>query len=444
MHSLRKKQQFILDTEKGPALFGDGLLRDLDMSNLPGTEIFYFADFYTTPGPGIIEIQGQAKYAEFLAEKQLRDSGELSEDLQLQLLFTEKKDKATCKVGYSTQPREKIQALFTLHNKSASGLLLYDVSAAAYEIYTRMIPQGPLALVLQLPQGLILAAGDDKKPSLIRRYALTGEDEIFLPDAVAAMENDLYFLEQDNGINLQTVHWLQGLAPFDTQHTDIPWERETRFFPVQKFKWKEQSYYSALGNILPRLKMKSSLNPKVERRIYPLMGLEPWMWLIFFLVGAVMAASSFYLQSSMTSLARSENRLEDKQEKLAGELSEKIKLGQKEISGLQINEKKINELAAQLRQAHYSPRITTIWNELAAIKPEKIYLRAWESTFSSQGLKLRLEGDIFMNPDQSQRVFTNFLHNLEKAGYTIQNKTLNLNMQNNQFTVAAEKKIKTK
>jgi hypothetical protein len=441
MNFLRTDNQFILDTEKGAILFGGDNASLLSGQQLPDKELIYITDFFTSPGPGILELHGSSKYADFLARKQLQDSGELSEDLQLQILFTEKIDKQSCKVGYTLFTQEKNKALFELHRKSKRGFLLYDSAAAVCEIYSNLQKNSPFALVLHLPQALLLAAGDQKNPAQLRRYTLTGEEQIFLPDAVTAIDADLRMLEQNMGISFPEVFWLEGLSSFDIKQTDLSWQRETHFLPVQEYQFEDQTLYSGMGRILDKLKLSQSLLPKNERRIYPLLGAEPWLWIFFLITGLFLTATTFYLQQTVQTLEIKETNLYQKQTKLAEETQSTLSRARDKISGVKLEKDNIANLANNLSQAQNAPSISSIWNMLAEIKPAHLNLKAWQTSFFDNHFELRLEGEILMEPDQAQRVFTEFIARLEKSDFVMLNKTLNLNLENNKFTLQASKEF---
>lgn len=441
MSLLSTDNRFILDTEKGAILFGGETARLLSGQQLPDKELIYITDFFTSPGPGILELHGSSKYAEFLARKQLQDSGELSEDLQLQILFTEKIDKQNCRIGYTLFTQEKNKALFELHRKSKRGFLLYDAAAAACEIYSNLKKNSPFALVLHLPQALILAAGDQKNPAQLRRYALTGEEQIFLPDAITAIDADLRMLEQDLGISLPEICWLEGLSSFDIRQTELSWQRETYFLPVQEYKFEEQDLYSGIGHVLDKLKLSQSLLPKNERRTYPLLRGETWLWIVFLIGGLFLAATTFFLQQTVQTLDKKETNLYRKQTKLAEKTQNTLSRARDRISDIKLEKEKIASLAQNLNQAQNAPAVSRIWNLLAEIKPVHLSLKAWQVNFFDNHLELRLEGEIRMEPDQAQRVFTEFIAQLEKNDFTMLNRTLNLNLDNNQFTLQASKKF---
>ncbi|MFO7818223.1 MAG: hypothetical protein R6V39_11180 [Desulfovibrionales bacterium] len=441
MSFLNKDKHFILDTEKGAVLFGRGMARLLSAQQLPDRELIYITDFFTSPGPGILELHGSSKYAEFLARKQLQDSGDLSEDLQVQILFTEKIDKQSCRVGYTLFTQEKSKALFELHRKSKRGFLLYDSAAAACEIYSNLKKNSPFALILHLPQALILAAGDQKNPTQLRRYALTGEEQIFLPDAITAIDADLRMLEQDMGISLPEVFWLEGLSSFDITQVELSWQRKTQFLPVQEYKFEDQTLYSGVGHVLDKLKLSRSLLPKNERKTYPLLRAEPWLWAIFLATGLFLAATTFYLRQTVQSLDIKETNLYREQTQLAEEMQSTLSRAEAEISDIKLEEDNIAGLAENLNQAQNAPSISSIWNMLSEIKPVHLNLKAWQVNFFDNHFEVRLEGEVLMEPDQAQRIFTEFIARLEKSGFVMLNKTLNLNLENNKFTLQTSKKF---
>lgn len=439
MNFLNKDNRFILDTEKGAMLFDRETTHLLSGQQLPDTELIYITDFFTSPGPGILELHGNAKYAEFLARKQLQDSGELSDDLQLQVLFREKINKQGCRVGYTLFTQEKSKALFELHKKSRQGFLLYDSAAAACEIYTNLKKKGPFALVLHLPQALILAAGDQKYPAQLRRYVLTGEEQIFLPDAITAIDADLRMLEQDMGRSLSEVCWLEGLSSFDIQETELSWQRTTHFLPVQEFKFKDQALYSGVGHVLDKLKLSQTLLPKNERRTYPLLRAEPWLWIIFLAGGLFLAATTFTLRQTLQTLDIKETNLYREQTKLAEEIQNTLSKAEKKIADIKLEEEHLADLAKNLHQAHNAPSISRIWNVLAKNKSTYLDVKAWQVDFFESYFELRLEGEIPLEPDQAQRILTECIARLEKSDFTMLNKTLNLNLDTNKFTLQARR-----
>jgi len=98
-------------------------------------------------------------------------------------------------------------------------------------------------------------------------------------------------------------------------------------------------------------------------------------------------------------------------------------------------------LSKDIKKAILSPRIVEIWNELASITPEQCKIGALELKFSDDKVTINLEGVIINDVVKTQSIFTSYLSSIEKKHYIIQNKKIQLSLDNNMFKLTLIKQL---
>jgi uncharacterized protein YktB (UPF0637 family) len=170
-----------------------------------------------------------------------------------------------------------------------------------------------------------------------------------------------------------------------------------------------------------------------------LLRAEPWLWIIFLAGGLFLAATTFTLRQTLQTLDIKETNLYREQTKLAEEIQNTLSKAEKKIADIKLEEEHLADLAKNLHQAHNAPSISRIWNVLAKNKSTYLDVKAWQVDFFESYFELRLEGEILLEPDQAQRILTECIARLEKSDFTMLNKTLNLNLDTNKFTLQARR-----
>ncbi|MCF8030681.1 MAG: hypothetical protein K9J48_02035 [Desulfohalobiaceae bacterium] len=401
-----------------------------DLQDL-ASSVVWIVDYQESSGPGTIEVQTSPKYAPMLARRHLEEQGVYSSEAgRLWIYAKQALEKNRTRVLYHIFPAHPHTALEQRYLATETGFQAFDTVGLLWSLLLGQKGKKPRAMVLHLPDSLLLLAGTRNQLDLARRYSHrfgSGLDE-----AASLMEQDLSYLEQEQARKVEDIDWI--LAWSEEEITRLPeMERGVAPWPVCSYTLDEsRSIWTGLPFTLGRLSGKYSIAGREESWLRPLESAEPALWGGLTLVALVAGAMSLQLMGANRDLGR---RIQDLQGRIGSyERVLETALEKKQAPAYQGP----LELARQIGKAHSAPSYAAIWNELARLAPQSLTLTDLLLEYGENKLTLSLEGEIGLGLAQAQEVFGGFVGRLGERGFSVRQRSLNLALDTSHFSLDLE------
>ncbi len=424
---------FVLEWGLGTFLFTGASVRKVTDITTHPRHLLYLVDYYHSPGPGVLTIDGPPKYAPVLGRKKLQEQGELTEEFSLHIMESHKVSDSQTSLAYQLLPTTAHQALMNLSDRTSQGYLLYDSTAAAYGFAMNMKSAGGDMVALHLPSCVVAVAVKGEKIVFAHRYILSGDDEAALRFGLSSLHQDAQGLKRQGLADLKQIHWIEALTATPTwpkADYDIPFER----LPLIALDVDGETQWSALPELMGRLDPRACLGPRDEIRLLPLEGLEKWIWASLAVVAPALVAGTLLLYSRSGELTQRTADLQRDnvvlRQTLAAETAKIADQGQNSLDPAAAK-----QVAERIRTAGAAPTMARLWNDLARAKPSGLSIASLNVNYAPGAVNLRLLGNMDQGVAESQAVFSDFLTRLNKAGFTVSQQTLALDGQANSFAI---------
>jgi hypothetical protein len=189
------------------------------------------------------------------------------------------------------------------------------------------------------------------------------------------------------------------------------------------------------------LDKKLAFNPKSELFALKLEKCEKFLYAFLLGLSCMFGISAYQFHNTNKEIKNDIILLQHK----ASMIERKLKELQAPLRTIQLPSKDMldqtTRLSKDIKKAILSPRIVEIWNELASITPEQCKIGALELKFSDDKVTINLEGVIINDVVKTQSIFTSYLSSIEKKHYIIQNKKIQLSLDNNMFKLTLIKQL---
>ncbi|MDD2219253.1 MAG: hypothetical protein PHO79_03675 [Desulfoplanes sp.] len=436
--SLPEYRDFVFESREGRFLFSGPEVQTLEEQEQIRSYCQVVTDFYDSPGPGVMIVDGNHKYASVLARRTLQRRGEITDEFVLHPMQNLKVGKNQSALFYQLVPRPDQTRLHQESEKAPEGFLLHDTVGLLAGLLRTMKRDGPVALALHLPEAVLVVAGDYKRVVWARRYVLAGGDVAALRDGFDVIAQDIQTASRDAGMDIREVRWIESLT------REVHWpeysSEEVHFtrLPVFGVQRGEDSLYSSLPGIIDSVPRSTSLSEPAERVMVSVGRWEKWILASVCFLAVIIAGSGVWMHQHLDGLDHQIRQLSSDKSMLQGEYASLVaSIGFTREESMQAAD--ASKAAAMVQRVDQSVPLAAVWNGLAMLRPASCRIQALELTYESNVGTLRLEGVIDLGLTQAQAVYGAFLTALEQGGFVIKQQHFQLDVDSNFFSMVLEK-----
>ena len=431
-------RDFVFESRDGRFLFSGPEIQTLEENAPIRSYCQVVADFYTSPGPGVMMVEGNHKYAAVLGRRQLQRQGEITDEFVLHPLQNLKMGKNQSALFYQFIPRSDQTRLHVESEKAPEGFLLHDTVSLLAGFLKKMKRDSPVALALHLPEAVLVVAGDHKRVVWARRYTLAGEDLAALKDGFEVISQDIQIARREAGMDVREILWIESLTK------ELIWPDHSREevcftrLPVSGLQKGEDTWYSSLPGMIDSVPRSTSLSEPAERAMVEVGRWEKWILTSLLCLALMIAGAGAWMHQHLNGLENQIRQLSSYKGRLQGEyasLAASVGFTRKESAQV----KDAGEAAAKVQRVDQSIPLAAVWNSLARLRPASCRIQALELTYENTQAKLRLEGVIDLGLTQAQAVYSAFLAALEKGGFVVKQQSFQLDVDSNFFSMVLEK-----
>ncbi|MCK9239838.1 hypothetical protein [Desulfocurvus sp.] len=396
----------------------------------------YLTDYADSPGMGILTLNTEAKYAEVLARKQLEEAGELSSEGILHVFSKRKLEGGQISVFYEILPRDRFVGVSESYAGYPQGFVILDTVSLLYGLLKRH-GRGAHVLALHIPGAIVMVAGKNGEVYLSRRYTLVGDDGDALVEGIFALEQDVAALEKNLGQRVSHINWIEGLTnTLNLPRPDV--EIPLVPYPVHRLQHGGETVWSALPEAVQDAPMSAILGPREERLLRPLELAEKYVWAAMLAAALVAFVGYGYVASAKGEVMQRLAAMQSSNGALESQLQARSAQLTFEDVGSAM------QTASELRTAALSPPLGEMWNYLSSLRPDYLRVDGLEFAYAPEGVSVRLEGQVEMDISTAQHGFVKFVSSLERQGFTIQSKQIDLGLEGNYYSLNALWPLKKK
>jgi hypothetical protein len=396
----------------------------------------YLTDYADSPGMGILTLNTEAKYAEVLARKQLEEAGELSSEGILHVFSKRKLEGGQISVFYEILPRDRFVGVSESYAGYPQGFVILDTVSLLYGLLKRH-GRGAHVLALHIPGAIVMVAGKNGEVYLSRRYTLVGDDGDALVEGIFALEQDVAALEKNLGQRVSHINWIEGLTnTLNLPRPDV--EIPLVPYPVHRLQHGGETVWSALPEAVQDAPMSAILGPREERLLRPLELAEKYVWAAMLAAALVAFVGYGYVASAKGEVMQRLAAMQSSNGALESQLQARSAQLTFEDVGSAV------QTASELRTAALSPPLGEMWNYLSSLRPDYLRVDGLEFAYAPEGVSVRLEGQVEMDISTAQHGFVKFVSSLERQGFTIQSKQIDLGLEGNYYSLNALWPLKKK
>lgn len=426
---------FVLDCRDGRFLLSGEQAADIGPNAVPPFWHALVVDFFTSPGPGVIKVDGPPKFAPLLAQRALQRTGELTEDLELRAMHRHALEQNKTVVAYQLVPRKELERLHKQSHASEQGVLLHDTVSVLHALLRMWAKNRDTAVFMHLPQTLLVLVGQNEKILWGRRYSLTDDRENF-PDSVHSIFQDTVQAGHDEGFVVEHAVWVEGwgTSPLSPPQPEFP----LHVHPVLALRGTEKTYYSALPDLVHSISHQTSFTPAADRALARLQPWEKWFWATGILLALLFGLGTWQLDELSTQLRLRQQELSAQKEQRQTELETAMVAARFNAK----DDARITDAvqtAQRLQQARSAPPAAMIWNQIAAMRPPSCRIQAMEITYEARRAVIRMEGTVELGLTQAQSVYAGFVSTLRQGGYQLVRQEFTLDLDTNFFSLVLEK-----
>ncbi len=431
-------KDFVFESREGRFLFSGSGINILEENEPVHAYCQVVADFYGSPGPGVMMVEGNHKYAAVLGRRKLQQQGEITDEFVLHPMQNLKVGKNQSALFYQFVPRADQTRLLLESEKSPEGFLLHDTVGLLAGLLKKMKRDGPVALALHLPEAMMVVAGDRKRVIWARRYALAGEDLPALADGFEVISQDLQIARREAGMDIREVLWIESLTRALIWPEDPSEEIRFTRLPVFGLRQGEAVVYSSLPGLMGMVPQSLALSEPADRILVEVGHWEKWILAGVFSLTLMLAGAGVWMHRHVGGLEDQARQLASQKRTLRrtySSLTASVGFTREE----QARAVDASKAAARVQRVEQSVPLAAVWNGLAGLRPASCRIQALELTYENTLAKLRLEGVIDLGLTQAQAVYSSFLAALEKKGFVVKQQNFQMDMDSNFFSMVLEK-----
>lgn len=431
---------FVFISREGRFLFSGSSVLPMDESSVISSFCRVVVDFFDSPGPGVLYVEGVHKYAPVLGRRKLQNQGELTDEFELVTLQNLKVAKNRSSLFYQLIPRGEKGLLEKECEMSPQGFLLHDSVTLLAGMLRRMKQKGPVTLALHLPKAVVVVAGDRKRCVWARRYVLADRGMLSLADGLGGIVQDLLAVSRESGTDITNVLWIESLTATPS-FPDVHFEGVTfTRSPVCALARADTGgvYYSSLPGLMDQVADSKALTNGVERNLVRLGKWEKWILGSLFFLACMLGSAGWWLRSHSNELEQQVRQLSHQKHLLQTEyasLSSREGFSSEDMNRVE----SAIQVATTLQRVGKSAPLAQVWNVLAELRPVPCRIQALEVTYLETAVKVRLEGVVDLGLTQAQAVYTSFLEALKRGGFVIKKQSFQLDVDSNFFSMILEK-----
>ncbi|MGE4299415.1 MAG: hypothetical protein AB7E47_15470 [Desulfovibrionaceae bacterium] len=422
-----KYQPFLMSlVEDQMLLFSGPTVKQLQNIGECTSYFNYLIDFESSNSMGVIDIQGEFKFAEVMLRKSLEEQGELGRDDAIHIYYKRRKTKSLTSVLYQVYPKRRLEMVQRAYEFYQDGFIIFDTLGMLYGYMRTLDPKVTHALALRTSEAILFLVGQGSEVFSARRIVMLGDDEGSLTEGIFALQREADAINASIPGELEHIEWI---LPYSEQLIWKPhpaWKIPIKLRPVTRMKHGDKTMYTALPSIIDKLKPEASLGPKEEKLLRPMEKAERWLWAALFLLSIGFAASYYYVAGMSDAATDENNRISMQIKAVERRMPQLPHYMAKDI-------KPVLTMAGTINTAAFASPLAEVWNKLALTKPKACRLDSVTFAYRDDGITLGLSGEVELGLAHAQRVFAEFIESLGKGGFQVKNQSISLDIQGNHF-----------
>ncbi len=416
----RSKAEFVLDTEGQKYFFKEGKVTILEELDKASNFIYYFFVPKEDTKFGIITVTSPVKYAHVIAKKRLEDTGEISSNERMWIYFKNKLSATETKIGYAIFPSAIISQLNTFYSSYPSGTVVWDIIGFLMG-YIKSTSNDLSLVMFHVLNDIFVVVANGKEFLLFSRYSIFSKEVEALQETISIIYSDILNLEQEKGVKLKEILWMEGFGPFVGM--EFPIFKDKKYKEIPTFEYEDESgkiWYSCIPYLLKSPCFDFALFGKEERWIFPLERRENLLCLFLIILIIAGGALGWWLnlekQKELQHTILLDKKIEEYENRLENFSFPEIKE----------NTRLLMSLFKNFDKAIRSPSYAYIWQLLARVKPKNLFLKAFDMRYKDEEMELDLKGEILLSPVSAQKEFFSFLKELKRKRFKVVDSNLKI------------------
>ncbi|GAB6057708.1 hypothetical protein [Desulfonatronum parangueonense] len=384
---------------------------------------------------GVVDVQGQVKFAEPLVRRALRERRELTEGDRLWLYRVASLGGGRFQAVYGIFSGERFEALTQTCRERIDGTALHDGVSVVLGLLKGCRVGRIRAVIVLISGTAVVGIGDCRNCHwLVRMVVNDGRLEPVLERVRAEAAWRKLSLQ---GIDL--VRILDDAGP-------VPLSEDVRQWPARGYIQGDGQYLSSLESLLPRLPLDYCPASREERLLRPLERAEPLAWAALAAAGAVLFGFGFWQQERAVELEVKTSSVRDQIQAVAhtqfqapfqapSQNAERVDPSADLATHAAWGE--LNRLRDAVGPALERPLIGDALARLAAAAQGTTRIAEIAVSEGPETLVLRIKGGLATREGDAGVLFQRFLLGLSAQGFGIEDRLLEMAPGGTKFSVTA-------
>ncbi len=405
----------------------------LDSREIEG-EVVLFSDFQDSLSR-VMLVETEAKYAEMLVWKQLREMGEIEESAHIVTHWKKKRAKGSSELFFTALPTSIYHQYLSLVSNHSHSLLLFPVYEALWHVLRQTAGSSPVAVLFGHGRYMELLVGSSSQVYSVTRMTAYATDEMSMLTLWDSVQQELLTVSREKHIQLSKLvgfHWLLDNQQFHNALQNLASELgiEAKELPAESYRLGEREYKTSLPGVLTQISASRAALPKADIARHYSGRLAPMVTAALFLLSAGLALTGLWLSWLGSSIEDEANGL---QQEINRETSSMPKLPEAFPPLL--------SFAGELRDVRQTPSYRTIINEISGAVPMGVTVHSLTVEQQEGQLQVQMVGQVDATFHQAQGAHQRFLTALRRLGYRIMNQQFVTNIDASSFMLKMQREV---
>lgn len=215
-----------------------------------------------------ITVEAPVKYAEFVVRKQLQESGDFDEPVEVLTHWKKKRGKNTTDIFFTALPARNYYAYLEKIKRNEDGILMLPLYEFLYNVLKQVQSEKPIAVVFQHGRFVDLIIGDKKQIYYSNRcvsFEMSDEQIAVLWDAV---RTDIQTAQNENKIKVDKVYQLNWIDSKDCPDWTENEDYESYHLEEESLSFNNEMYQNSFSMALKSRAGNGGESPGLEKIYY--------------------------------------------------------------------------------------------------------------------------------------------------------------------------------
>jgi hypothetical protein len=416
-------------------LKGTTLTPLMDSREIEGGAALLFTDFQDSLSR-VMLVETEAKYAEMLVWKQLREMGEIEESAHIITHWKKKRAKGSSELFFTALPTTIYHQYVTQVANHNHSLLLFPLYEALWHVLRDSASgSDPVAVLFGHGRYVEVLVGTSSQIYSVTRMTAYAPDEMSMLTLWDSLQQELLTVSREKHIQLSKLvgfHWLQDNTQFHNAIQNLASELDIKAqeLPVETYHLGEKEYQSSLPGVLQKVSAARAALPQADIVRYFSNRIAPWVTAVLLLFSVGLGATGLLLSWQGASIEEEANKLQ-----------QEINRQSSAIPKPPDSFKPLLSFAEELRDVRNTPSYRTIINEISETVPVGVTVHSLSIERQEGQLQVQLVGWVDATFHQAQGAHQRFLNALRRLGYQIMDQQFTTNIDASSFMLNMQREI---